>query len=192
MPGRVISYEQVVATAERVFHGSGRLDMDELAVASSVSRATLYRVVGGRDRVLGDVLWHQGDRLLQRVLAATPGSGVERLVEVADRFHRELITYPALRTLLREDPVTAFRVLFMAEGRVHARFVERWRELLEEACEDGDLRLPMDPAEAAYVFVRVGESLVYSDLLGDRPPDLDLARRVQRALLHALQHAAPT
>lgn len=181
--GRVISYEQVVAVAERLFHSTGRVDMDQLARAASVSRATLYRVCGSRDRVLGDVMWLQGSRLLRRTAAATGGAGVDRVVEVAERFNRALLSYEPLRTFLREDPVTAFRVLLMAEARVHSRFVELWRELLEHERERGALPLSLPVADAAYVFVRMGESMLYSDLMGDREPDLALAARVQRALL---------
>lgn len=183
--GRVVAYEQVVAAAERLFHRTGRLDMDELAREVSVSRATLYRVVGSRDRVLGDVLWRQGSSLLDRVAAGAPGRGVDRLVLVAERFNRRLLAYPPLRRLLREEPQTAFRVLMMAEAGVHSRFVARWQELLEQAERDGELTLPLGAADAAYVFVRVGESMLYSDLMGDREPDVALAARVQRALLDA-------
>lgn len=181
--GRVVEHEQVVTAAERLFHRTERLDMDELARAVSVSRATLYRVVGSRDRVLGDVLWRQGSRLLDQVAAAADGTGVDRLVLIAERFNRRLLAYPPLRRLLREEPQTAFRVLMMAEAGVHTRFVSRWRELLAQAERDGELALPLALDDAAYVFVRVGESVLYSDLLGGREPDVALAAQVQRALL---------
>ena len=180
--GRVVAYDQVVAAAEALFHRTERLDMDELARAVSVSRATLYRVVGSRDRVLGDVLWRQGSRLLDRVAAAASGTGVDRVVLIAERFNRRLLGYPPLRRLLREEPQTAFRVLMMAEAGVHTRFVSRWRELLAQAEGDG-VRLPLALDDAAYVFVRIGESMLYSDLLGGREPDVALAAQVQRAVL---------
>ena len=183
--GRVITYEQVVAVGSRLFHSTGALDMDELAQAANVSRATLYRVAGSRDRVLGDVLWKQGSRLLTRIMAETPGVGVDRLIAISDRFNRRLRGYPPLLSFLRDDPATAFRVLLTADARVHSRFVEQWRTLLEEQVAAGELALAMSAEDAAFVFVRVGESLLYSDLFGEREPDLDLASRVQRAMLRA-------
>ena len=58
---RVISYETVVMGARR--HSSAStIDMDELAHELAVSRATLYRAVDGRDRLLGDVLWSLAER----------------------------------------------------------------------------------------------------------------------------------
>ena len=181
--GRVVAYDQVVTAAERLWHATEHLDMDELARAVSVSRATLYRVVGSRDRVLGDVLWRSGSRLLDRVAAAAQGDGVDRIVAIAERFDVRLLAYPPLRRLLREEPQTAFRVLMMPEAGVHTRFVARWRELLEQAERDGGLTLPLALDDAAYVFVRIGESVLYSDLLGGREPDLALAAQVQRSLL---------
>lgn len=196
---RVITYEQVVRRAERLFHRTGGLDMAALAAAASVSRATLYRVAGSRDRVLGDVLWAQGSRLLAQVLAQAaaqapagprapaPDGGVERLLAVTERFNRELVGYPPLRTFLREEPDTACRVLFLPEARVHARFVARWRELLEQAQAGGaPLALPLQ--DAAYVMVRIGESVLYRHLLdrdvpGDAEPDVELVTRMQRAVL---------
>ncbi len=181
--GRVITYDQVVTVGSQLFHRTGGLDMEELAQAANVSRATLYRVAGSRDKVLGDVLWRQGSRVLTQIMATTEGHGVDRLIAISERFHHDLRGYPPLLTFLRDDPATAFRVLLTADARVHSRFVEQWRTLLEELVSAGELVLPMSPADAAFVFVRLGESLLYSDLFGDREPDLDLASRVQRALL---------
>lgn len=101
----------------------------------------------------------------------------------AERFNHGLVSYQPLRRFLREDPETAFRVLFMAEGRVHARFVQLWRELLLAAEHAGELRLPLDVDNAAFVFVRIGESMLYADLLIGREPDITVSARAQRALL---------
>ena len=180
---RVIEYSQVLAVAERLFHRDAALDMEALATDLAVSRATLYRVAHSRDRLLGDVLWRQGSRAMQRVLATTPGTGAERLVEVAQRFNAGLVAYEPLRRLLHDDPVTAFRVLFMPEARVHLRFVEMWRDLFVEAQARDELSLPFDADEVAFVFVRIGESMLYADLLSGLEPNVALAARVQRALL---------
>src|SRR3954467_10934199 len=56
-PRRAVSREQVTAGACRLFLERGTVDMDELALRLAISRATLYRVVHGRDQLLGDVLW---------------------------------------------------------------------------------------------------------------------------------------
>lgn len=181
--GRVITYDEVVSAAGRLFHEFGELDMDVLAQALSVSRATLYRVARSRDRVLGDVLWIQGSRTMQRLVSEVGGSGVDRLVKIAEQFNAGLIAYEPLRRFVREDPAGAFRVLFMPEARVHIRFVELWRELLAEAEAAGELELSLDAGDLAFVFVRMGESMIYADLLSGREPNVELAAKVQRTLL---------
>lgn len=181
--GRVITYEDAVAAGERLFHQSGALDMGDLASALNVSRATLYRVAGSRDRVLGDVLWEQGSRVMSQIVAETPGTGVDRLVSIAERFNAGLVEYQPLRRFVRDDPASAFRVLFMPEGRVHVRFVELWRDVLLSAEQAGEVVLPLDVDDLAFVWVRVGESMIYADLLSGREPNVALAATVQRALL---------
>lgn len=180
---RVLSHEQLLPAAERWFHEHGGIDMEALAQHLSVSRATLYRVAGSRERLLGDVLWRQGSRAMARNVDVVTGSGVDRLVDLALRFNQGLVSYPPMRRFLREDAVTAFRVLFMAEARVHARFVQMWRELFVAAEQAGELDLPFDVDELAFVFVRLGESMLYADLLSGLEPNVELAARVQRVLL---------
>ena len=130
MPHRVVDHDRVLRAAERMFDADGGVDMEELSRRLGISRATLYRVVGSRERLLGDVLWWQGQRLMDHVAGQVTAAGAERLVQLARAFNERLIAYPALRRFLRSDPVLAHHVLFLPEARVHSRFVALWRELL--------------------------------------------------------------
>jgi AcrR family transcriptional regulator len=180
---RVVSHDQVLALALRCFHEQSCLDMEQLAAELAVSRATLYRVVGSRERLLGDVLWHQGARAMDHHHAEIDAVGAERFLTLAERFNRGLIDYAPMRRFLREEPDTAYRVLFMPEARVHSRFVQLWRDLFTAAESRGEIRLPFDAGELAYVWVRIGESMLYADLLAGLEPKVELARRVQCLLL---------
>ena len=187
MPGsRVITYEQAVRGARQLFADTAALDMEELARRLAVSRATLYRVVTSRDRLLGDVLWGLGEATTRRAAQEAPGAGADRLLWTAARFNEQIVAYEPLRRLLREDAATAFRVLFMAEAGVHRRFVELWRHLIEEEVAAGAFSPALPVGELAFVFVRVGESMLYADLLSDLTPNLELAATVQRALLRSV------
>lgn len=183
MAGRVVEHDAVVRAAHRQFAREGDVDMDALARTLAVSRATLYRVAGSRDRLLGDVLWQRGRRGMADAEAAARGTGVDRVVDLARRFNETVIGDAPLRGFLARDPATAFRVLFTPEGRVHDRFVELWCRVLTDEVAAGRLVLTMEPGAMAFLFVRLGESVLYADLLGGRRPDLDLAAHVQRALL---------
>jgi hypothetical protein len=143
-----ITYDEALDAARRRFLATGDLVMSRLQRDLNVSRATLYRVVGGRDRLLGDVLFD-----LQRFLT----------------------THPQI----------ALPVLFTSAGRVHERMVDLWSELFVSAVEAGELALPDGPRETAYLYVRVGESMLFSSLLAGVEPDATAAERVRRAVLGA-------
>jgi AcrR family transcriptional regulator len=161
--------------------------MQALAGELKVSRATLYRVVGNRDRLLGDVIWGFGAITLQRAIKETApdSTGIERIVETSRRFNEYVVAFAPLRSFLRTEPLTAFRVLFSPAGKVHERAVAAWREMLQESAERGELELPFDVDRLAYVLVRTGESMLYADLIGGREPDIELAAITQRAVLQA-------
>ena len=161
--------------------------MPVLAEELSVSSATLDRVVGNRDRLLGDVIWDLGERTLQRAIRETPPglAGIDRIVETSRRFNEYVRVFEPLRTFLQEEPLTAFRVLFSPAGQVHERAVAAWRTMLEEAVERGEIVPPFDVDRLAYVLVRSGESMLYADLIAGREPDIELAAVIQRAVLEA-------
>lgn len=159
--------------------------MEALAEKLSVSRATLYRVVESRDRLLGDVLWTFGLDFFTRSREAATGRGVDRILGVLRGFGEQLIAAEPFRRFLARDSETAVLILFTPAGRIHERFVGVNRELLQESIDAGELTLPFEVDSFAYVFVRIYESMWYADLLSGRPPDLDLAERAARSLLAA-------
>ncbi|MGH1564316.1 QsdR family transcriptional regulator [Mumia sp. DW29H23] len=187
MPTRVIAYEDALAVARAWFLDGRPVDMRALADRLAVGRATLYRVVGSRERLLGDVIGALSERTLDFALdrAACNGvaAGVDRIVATARIMNQSVIDFGPLRTFMRHEPESAFHILFMPTARVHSRTVAAWRRALTASAEAGDLRLPAEAGRVAYMLVRIGESMVYADLLTDREPDLDLAAALQRSLL---------
>lgn len=167
-----------------MFDANGTVDLAQLAQRLAVSRATLYRVIGSRERLLGDVLWWQGQHVMGYAAAQVAGlTGAERLVQLARVFNARLISYGPLRQFLREEPVLAHHVLFLPEARVHTRFVALWRDLFVEAAARREITLPFDVDELAFLWVRTGESMLYADLMSGLEPRIELAERVQRLLL---------
>jgi AcrR family transcriptional regulator len=184
---RVIDYDDALTAARRQFVATGGLSMESLANDLSVSRATLYRVVGSRDRLLGDVLWQLARRTLTLAIQQverTDLTGVDRLLQISHRFHEEVARFGPFRRLLQREPVDAFRILFTSSGRVHERIVQAWSDLLSQALEVGELDgLPFDVDETAYLFVRIGESILYGDMLAGIVPDGKLADKLRRSIL---------
>jgi hypothetical protein len=179
---RVLSYEAAVHMAARRFARHGALDMQALADDLSVGRATLYRVVGGRERLLADVLWVLSARTLRMAADSTRSSGVDRFVEISRRFHDLVLAFDPLRRFTEEEPELAFRLLFMPAAGVHQRVVAWWADTLRRAAADGDVALPFAADELAEMFVRLGESMLWSELIAGRQVDVALWERVRRAL----------
>lgn len=184
MTGRIVDYADVRSAAAAAFGRDGTLDVEELARALSISRATLYRVIRSRDRLIGDVLWEHGERSLRRALREAPGCGIDRAVAAGRRHLEEVVSWQAFLRFVHEESVNARRVLFSSEGgAVHPRYVELWAELLADMQAGGELRLPYPPADAAQLVVSVTEAVVYKALFIGQQPDLDLVEAAQRALL---------
>lgn len=169
----------------RYFREHGTIDMEALAACLCISRATLYRVVHGRDQLLGDVLWRMGERELDMARGARTRSGVEGVLEVTRSFCARLVASRSFRTFLLAEPDTAARVLFTAAGGVHQRVVAVQKEILIEAAGTGDAWLATDLDRLAFLYVRIFESMLYAELLTGRGLDPDLAERAAAALLTA-------
>jgi hypothetical protein len=190
-PRRVIDHETVVRGAIDYFLAHATIDMDGLANALSVSRATLYRVEGSRDRLLGDVFWYMADHLLGAARAARRQDGVTGIVEVTRRFAEAVEQATAFRAFLTREPEVAARVLFTVPGRVHRRAVRAQARVFREVGGADTSWLPGDPDRLAYLYVRIVESAIYAELLSGQPPDLDLTERTLRALLTSPQSDPP-
>ena len=58
-PGQGVRPDALIAfrTARRAFLQGRRIEMQELAVEVGVSRATLFRWVGGKDQLVSEIIW---------------------------------------------------------------------------------------------------------------------------------------
>lgn len=183
---RVVTYESALHHATRLFVSTSTVDLAALASSLSVSRATLYRVLSGRDRLIADLLWKAAERSMRAAFAEATGCGVDRFVSAGNRHLRELVAWQPFTTFVTRERDTAHRVLFGSRGSVHERSVVLWAELLQGAADAGSVRLRFAAADVAHLVVSVTQSVVYKDLLEGNAPDLELAMVAQRALLHSL------
>ncbi len=182
----------------RFFARHGMLDLEQVAVDLAVSRATLYRVVSSRDRLLAEVLWRLAQRSLDRARARRTRDGVEGLLEVVRCFSRQMLASKALRQFVAQEPQTATRVLSSPDGGVNRLAIAAATRLFDEVGLTGGpspmavlgvadgagvaARLVEDPARVAYLLVRIVESLCFAEVSGTTP-DLELTEQTIRALL---------
>ncbi|MFI6073698.1 QsdR family transcriptional regulator [Actinoplanes sp. NPDC051343] len=177
---RVISRDAVVRGAMRQFAAAGSIDMQSLAGDLAISRATLYRVAGSRDALLGEALWTLGRRLLDVARSERVRRGPDGVIEVSQIFADRLGAAPPMRIFIGAEPETAARVLFTPSGAVHRRIVLAQRDVFIEA----GLSVA-DLAARAFLYVRIMESVLYSDLINGRPVRFKTAEGALRALLTA-------
>jgi AcrR family transcriptional regulator len=164
---------------------SGRLDMGALAGALGVSRATLYRWVGTRERLLGEVLWTFAAAAIREARAAASGSGADFLADSIERYMRAALQSEPVTRFLKQEPELALRVLTSKHSPMQRRSIAAMSEQLREQVQAGTLEPALDPDDLAYVIVRIVESYLFSDLIADTEPDVDKAIDAIYALLHA-------
>ncbi|MBG0562479.1 QsdR family transcriptional regulator [Actinoplanes aureus] len=176
---RVVSDDEVTRAGCHFFLRHGTVDMDRLAATMCVSRATLYRVTHGRDRLLGEVLWRLADRTLADARRRRTRTGVDGALEITHRFTGRLLAAEPFRRFIAAEPEAAARVLLTYAGGLTDRMVTAQQEIFTEVGLDGA------SADLAYLYVRIIESALYAELVAGRPADLGVAQRAARTLLLA-------
>jgi AcrR family transcriptional regulator len=183
-----------VALAARWIHDGRRLDMQGLADELGVSRATLFRRVGGREELLTEALWVLTERTLEAAAAQweaerpegelhTPGTGRHINAVVSQS--------KSLRRLLDDEPALTLRVLTDPRGRVQTGIVTFIDALLRRDIAEFDLVSVIEPDALAYALVRLGESFLYADVLAARKPDVATADRLQQAVVYSSLSPSP-
>jgi AcrR family transcriptional regulator len=158
-----------------------RVDVTVVARRLGLSRATIYRWFGSRERLLGEVVATQLEQVIARKRRAVRTRGAPGLLEVFDRINRSLSRESALRTLIVHEPATAMRMLTSGSGVVHPRAVSAVRALIVSEVASGHYDPPADPETLAYAIVRLAEAFIFSDH-GIRGDHVRL-REVEAALL---------
>ena len=175
---------EIFDAALATFLDKRRLDMRALAGELSISRATLYRRVGGRDHLLGAVIWYLTRRALARAYEDTEQlKGTERIVTVIERFMRDVRSQPALGRLLEAEPEAALRILTSKHGPIQGGIIAVLERLMALEERRGTLKLNIDHRTLSYAIVRIGESFLYADVIADNDPDVDQAVAVIGRLL---------
>ena len=169
--------------ARKAFLAGERIDMQRLAAELGVNRVTLYRWVGNRGRLLGEVAWELAERTIDRRLEQSSSQGGERVADVVTGFIEDVRTNEGMRKTIAQEGPVAVRLLTAGDGVVHPRLVEKYRSILEKEVDSGAFTPSAPLDELAYALLRVTEACVYLDLLVDQHPDLDRVARMIRAVV---------
>src|SRR5206468_5665028 len=130
-----------------------------------VGRATVFRWVGSRENLYGEICSAVFLKEVERAQAGAKGHGVERLVDIMERLLRSLAAAAPLRRFVAEDPEFALRVLTSRHSPVQYRSTQTVQEMLDALVAEGALKPALPPGELAYVIVRITESFLYRDVI---------------------------
>ena len=166
--------EDAFNRARRIWLKGERLHLAELAEDLGIGRATLFRWVGNKDLLLGDILWSLYMPIRSSIVASTPGTGIEYIVEVYRRVNIALITAKPLQKFVKQDPEHALRVLTSTASTMHGRVVEANTLMIQDQIDRGYLtKPPMRVESLSYFMVRLAESCLCSDVILGREPNLE-------------------
>ena len=179
-PKRVTPLD-VFAVARKKWLAGERLDIGKLAQELRVGRATVFRWVGSRENLYGEICSALFVKEVERAQQGARGAGVERLLDIMERLLHSLASAAPLRRFVVEDPEFALRVLTSRASPVQYRCTVAVRELIWQLVPEP--ALPAD--ELAYLVVRITESFLYRDVITGDEADIEAAIRAIRLLLTA-------
>jgi AcrR family transcriptional regulator len=177
--------------ARRTFLAGQRVDMQALARALAVDRATLYRWVGSRDQLLSEILWSLIEPTIGVLRkgygnAGTPvPAGRSRAAAIMTETVRAVISNTGMRAFIDREGDLALRLLTTKASAFETRLTTLIGEVLDGEAAAGRLRTTVPMDDLPYVLVRIMESYIYVSLITGEPPDPDRAARVISALLPA-------
>ena len=160
-----------------------RIDIRAIAGELGLARPTIYRWLGSREDLIGEVLILAADPLLDEARANARGRGGRLLLDTFDRFNRSLADAPALRQFVEQEHDAALRIICSGAGRVQPHLVARIAGLIEDEVRGGSYEPRVDPSTLAYAIVRLAEAFLFNDAVAGMRGDVDRLREIEAALL---------
>jgi AcrR family transcriptional regulator len=167
-------------------HGMAKTTVDDVAAASGVSRATIYRIFpGGKDEVLRDTVGWEMDRFFLRLGeelgdAADFPEFLERALPLA---RRELLEHAVLQKVLETEPDRLNALITVEQDRVIGAIAAYFLPLLERDRDAGRVVADVDLAPAAEYVARLSLSLIASPGRHDLTDPAEVHRLVRDELL---------
>jgi AcrR family transcriptional regulator len=162
-----------------------RIDVGKIAQELGVGRATVFRWVGTREQLYGEICSALFAKELARAQDAARGSGLNKLIDTIERLLRSLASATPLRRFVAEDAEFAMRVLTSSESPVQYRCTIAIQERIDALVDSGAMQPALPANELAYIIVRITESFLYRDVLTGAQADIEAAISAIRILLTA-------
>jgi len=156
--------------------GMNKTTVDDVAKASGISRATIYRLFpGGRDQLLRETVGWEMNRFFARLAEAVDGApDFATLIEQALTFaHQAVNDHDVLQKVLVTEPDVLLPLMTIEQHRVLRYITAYLRPLLVREAAAGRLRDGLDVDAAADFVARMALSIMAS------PGPVDLTDPVQ-------------
>lgn len=166
--------------------GMAKTTVDDVAAASGVSRATIYRLFpGGKDEVLRETVGWAMERFFLQLgeeLGDAPDfpTFLERALPLA---RRELRDHAVLQKVLETEPDRLNALITVQQHRVIVAIAAYFRPLLERDRAAGRVATDADLDECAEYVARMSLSLIASPGRHDLGDPEEVRRLVRRELL---------
>jgi len=174
----------VVRVGRRQFLRHERIDVVAIAAELGVSRATVYRWFGDRERVVGHVLLSLASDTLDLALTRQRLAGAAGLSASLVAMLRDISGHPAFRAYLETDPQKAMIVLTGLDSVVAGGLRARLHALILDECPEA-VGPELSAEEVAYSLVRLSEAYCYADVIAGRKVDVNRARPIFERILEA-------
>ncbi len=176
---------EVFKLARKAWLEGRRISIEELSQAVGVSRVTLYRWVGSKDRLIEEILWSFAKPSFEVATRDVPGTGVDHVVEVHRRFMTDLASFEPMQRFINDNPAMAIRLQVPDNTSSHGRLIEMTADHLQAQVDAGHLELYVPIGELAERIVYTNGSLLYGAIVGGRDPHIaiDQACVITRMLL---------
>ena len=171
--------------ARRKWVRGERLDVGQIASELGVGRATVFRWVGTREQLYGEILSAAYAHIRARLRRVAVGKGADLVADMTRRTLTTLFAAEPLRRFIEQDPEFAIRILTSKSSPVQDRCIELEASLLRELANKGEINPALDVDTLAYIIIRVGESFLYSDVISGREPNFEAAAAAVRILVAA-------
>ena len=169
--------------ARQLFVEGRRIEMQELAATLGVSRATLFRWVGGRDELMSEVVWSVTKPTFQKAQRKSSGHGGAFVAATMGRFSQAVIDSEFFGKWVHSEPERALRILTTNSTTFQSRLTAELEELLDHEVNAGRLALPLSLHDSAYLIVRISETFIYADMITGETPDSSKVSQAVNALL---------
>jgi AcrR family transcriptional regulator len=177
------SRAEVLSAATDQFLAGQRVDVTVIARNLGVSRTTIHRWFGSRDRLLGEVIATELELMIARIRERVRRRGAAGLLEMFDQINRGLSRSSALRRMVEDEHGGALRVLTSSGGIVQPRAVACVEGLILAEVSAGRYEPTAEPATLAYAIVRLAEAFLYNDAAFGIRGDHERLREIESALL---------